>query len=516
MAINDVSLTSGMRSNLLSLQNTVELLNRTQNRLSTGKKVNSAIDNPVSFFASQALTNRASKIDGLKDAMGQAIQTITAADKGISAINSMIEQAKGIAQSAQSAAAGTTETESTTGAVAFSAGTVAIDVTDMKAFSYANVTLTLGSIAGDETVIVGATEFTFTDAGGAADFTNVSELADLITAALSNQGYVAVADGDELTISLTSGAFVSGDITGTGKANLAITENAEVAADTIQFGGSTYTVGEDFSDTAGLITLLEADNYNASAVGNVITVSITGTTVLTSEFTVSSNIDVAVDDAEVAATLFTVNGTVLTTGVDFQVGATDAETATNLAAAITAAGLGSVAVDGTTVTVTIASTELTNLQTQYNELRTQLTALAGDSGYKGKNLLNSDTLSVQFEGNTLAVAGFDASATGLGITAATWSTGGSITADLTLLDTALNTLSQESSKMSGNLSIITVRQEFSTNMINTLTEGSDKLTLADTNEEGANMLMLQTRQSLSTTALSLSAQAAQSVLRLFQ
>ena len=65
----------------------------------------------------------------------------------------------------------------------------------------------------------------------------------------------------------------------------------------------------------------------------------------------------------------------------------------------------------------------------------------------------------------------------------------------------MTTMRQNASKLAGNLSIITVRQDFSTNMINTLTEGSDKLTLADTNEEGANMLMLQTRQSLSTTAL---------------
>jgi hypothetical protein len=163
-----------------------------------------------------------------------------------------------------------------------------------------------------------------------------------------------------------------------------------------------------------------------------------------------------------------------------------------------------------------SSSELESLQTQYNTLRTQLTELAEDSGYKGKNLLSDDDLVVKFEGTTLTVEGFDASAAGLGITEATWSTGGSIDADVDLLDAALVTLRQESSKMSGNLSIITVRQEFSTNMINTLTEGSDKLTLADTNEEGANMLMLQTRQSLSTTALSLSAQAAQSVLRLFQ
>ena len=80
---------------------------------------------------------------------------------------------------------------------------------------------------------------------------------------------------------------------------------------------------------------------------------------------------------------------------------------------------------------------------------------------------------------------------------------------------ATNKLNTESAKLSSSLSIINIRQDFSTNMINTLTEGADKLTLADMNEEGANMLMLQTRQSLGTTSLSLASQAAQAVLRLF-
>jgi len=65
------------------------------------------------------------------------------------------------------------------------------------------------------------------------------------------------------------------------------------------------------------------------------------------------------------------------------------------------------------------------------------------------------------------------------------------------------------------MSIVTIRQDFTTGMIATLQTGADNLTLADMNEEGANMLMLQTRQSLGTTALSLASQAAQSVLRLF-
>ena len=83
------------------------------------------------------------------------------------------------------------------------------------------------------------------------------------------------------------------------------------------------------------------------------------------------------------------------------------------------------------------------------------------------------------------------------------------------LETAMNTLRTESKKLSNNLSIITAREEFSAQMINTLNDGAAKLTEADMNEEGANMLMLQTRQALGTTSLSLAGQAAQGVLRLF-
>jgi hypothetical protein len=147
MAINDISLTTGMRSNLLALQNTVTLLDRTQNRLSSGKKVNTAMDNPVSFFAAQALNARASVIDGLKDAMGQAVQTITAADKGITAISSMIEQAKGIAQSALSAERGT---PAAAGSV-----TGAVRLNDISAVSgYATATITLTGVVDDDVFVL--------------------------------------------------------------------------------------------------------------------------------------------------------------------------------------------------------------------------------------------------------------------------------------------------------------------------------------------------------------------------
>lgn len=98
--MSQISLTASMRSNLLSLQNTASLMDQTQERLSTGNKVNSAIDNPSSYYTAQSLNNRASDLNSLLDSMGQAISTIKAADEGIEAISSFVEQAKAVASSA--------------------------------------------------------------------------------------------------------------------------------------------------------------------------------------------------------------------------------------------------------------------------------------------------------------------------------------------------------------------------------------------------------------------------------
>ncbi len=100
MAINDITLTASMRNNLLSLQNTNSLLDRTQERLSTGKKVNSALDNPSSYFTAQSLNARASDLNNLLDSMGQAVQTIKAADEGITTLTSLVEQAKSTTEQA--------------------------------------------------------------------------------------------------------------------------------------------------------------------------------------------------------------------------------------------------------------------------------------------------------------------------------------------------------------------------------------------------------------------------------
>ncbi len=276
--MSEISLTASMRSNLLSLQNTQSLMDTTQERLSTGKKVNSAIDNPSSYYTAQSLNNRASDLSALLDSMGQAIQTIKAADEGIEAITTFAQQAKAVAQSA-------------------------LDSTD--------------------------------DA--------------------------------------------------------------------------------------------ERDSY----------------------------------------------------------------------------------------------------MKQFNAILDQIDGVAKDSGYKGVNLLNGGSLSVKFNEkgeSKLDITGKKALTTeadGLNIAKQaedSWKGDAAATAidgAIKAVDTAIGKLRNWSSEFGNNYSIVQSREDFTENLINVLTEGADKLTLADMNEESANMLALQTRQQLAINSLSLASQAAQSVLKLF-
>ena len=165
-----------------------------------------------------------------------------------------------------------------------------------------------------------------------------------------------------------------------------------------------------------------------------------------------------------------------------------------------------------------------NLATQFGEIMLQIDQLAADSGFNGINLLDSTTstdLTVTLNEtgtSSVTVAAVDFSSAGdLAINNAVNNWGGvaDITAASTDLTAALTTLRSQAQAFGSNLSTVQIRQEFTKAMINTLQSGADGLTLADANEEGANLLALQTRQQLSTTALLLASQASQAVLRLF-
>ena len=159
---------------------------------------------------------------------------------------------------------------------------------------------------------------------------------------------------------------------------------------------------------------------------------------------------------------------------------------------------------------------------------TQIDQLAKDAGYKGVNLLGGtdQSLTVVFNedrSSSLTIQGVDGSSKGLGLVEETnWSTNAAIDAALDKVSAATNKLRSMASEFGNNYSVVQTREEvvqtreeFTENLINVLEEGSDKLTLADMNEESANMLALQTRQQLAINSLSLASQAAQSVLSLF-
>ncbi len=169
------------------------------------------------------------------------------------------------------------------------------------------------------------------------------------------------------------------------------------------------------------------------------------------------------------------------------------------------------------------TTTQASLATQFDSLLTQIGQLAGDSGYNGVNLLAGNTLSVNLNetgSSTTSVTGvnYTNALSGLSIHNATnnWASASDITAAASDLTAALTSMQSESQTLSANLSIVQIRQDFTTATINTLQTGANNLTLADSNQEGANLLALQTRQQLETTALSLASQSDQNVLKLFQ
>ncbi|MGJ3264087.1 MAG: flagellin [Salinarimonas sp.] len=173
------------------------------------------------------------------------------------------------------------------------------------------------------------------------------------------------------------------------------------------------------------------------------------------------------------------------------------------------------------------------LQTQFNEIIRQVDDLMRNSGYGGVNLLNGGTLNVRFDANdttaslaltvnsgtvlNAATLGVTSGAVGSWSNADTTSTVGNanIASALTSIRTAITTLRSEASRLGANNAIITTRQEFTENMINTLRAGADDWTLADLNEEGAKLTSLNTRNQIAQTALALASQRDQSVLRLF-
>jgi len=295
----DITLTAAVRTSLLNLSETSSLLNRTQERLTTGKKVNSAIDDAISYFSSKSLSDRASDFSVRKDEIDQGISSVKAAVNGTDIADTILKQMKGIVNSARSA-----------------------DATQRAALT-----------------------------------TQFNDLAKQLNSAVSDASYQGLNLVDntaaKLTVYFSQGTAASLDVTAT--------------------------------------------NLKASAV-----------------LTVGN-----------AVSLGTISAMLITAGA---AGAAGFSSLSNVAS--------------------IAGSVLDNVAAQ--------------------------------------------------------------------IDNAISTVRSAATKLGGNVTLLQTRLDFTTSYANTLTEGSDKLTLADLNEEGANLVALQTRQQIGIQTLSLAGQQSQAILSLLR
>ncbi len=474
----DISLSNAVRSNLLSLQNTATLMGKTQKNLATGLKVNSALDDPTAFFTASSLNSRAGDLNRLLDSVGNAVQTVRAADEGISAITKLVETAQATARQALQKPAGSTTPTTLTGSVTIADDTAATItgtvstlnntdnlITDLGFTDTETITLTVGNNT--------ATTFTIGTA---------STVADLVSAL----------DADaNASVALTNGAIVITAANNTDSLTVGGTASADLGA----LGLDTTTVNPTNSQVAGFTGTLSVQVNSGTA--ETIDLS-----------TISTRADLETALGALTGVTASITSNVVTI------------TAANATDSLTIAGGDEVGIDNGTTEAPYKSDRAT-LETEFNNLRSQIDQLASDASYNGVNLLNGDSLSVIFNedgSSSLSVTGVTFNASGLGISEAStdsFQTNTNINTSLSELDTAISTLRQQASTFGSNLSVVEVRQHFTKNLINTLETGAANLTLADTNLEGANMLALQTRQQLSTVALTMANQADQAVLRLF-
>lgn len=391
----DVTLSAAVRSSLLSLQSTTKLINRTQNRLSTGLQVAGPIDDPVKFFQAKTLSDRASDFSEKKSGIDQGISTLTAAIDGATGIEDIVSQMKGLALSAKSATSST--------------------ISELVS-QFNDLRTQIANLASDTTYqglnLINGTGSTLT-----VNFSNDT----------SSTLAVASVDISE------------------GGAGLAIRKAVERVAET----GTVLNVSYDFGTN---VSLSDGGSLSVTYAGQ--------------------------SDAIFASGTYT-----------FEYGSL-------------------------TVTVTVGSagaTAATYTSTQTISANSTLTFTIGSAGSAGTG---ADVAAVEGVASAGGAAVALSTVEGTFVIDAAYTT--QINALVNSLETALTTLRTKSQTLGSNVALLQTRLEFTESYVNTLQGGADKLTLADLNEEGANLLALQTRQQLGISALSFAGQAEQGILALFR
>jgi len=254
MSLSNITLSSSVRQNLLSLQGTADLLATTQSRLATGKKVNSALDNPTNFFTAAGLDSRASDISNLLDSIGNGVQVLQAANTGITSLSKLVDTAKSIANQVLQQPSGytskaTVSIAAPTGAGALAVAGTATDLTNAGTNSLQAKTLIFKTASGSTTL-------TISNVAGAGNVNSIDSLNTALSAA-----------GVELTASLNSNgsvAFTSSN----NAASQTITATGTYAAPP---AGSSTSVDVSGTATFGTVTAAAVDVVSQATRANLVT-----------------------------------------------------------------------------------------------------------------------------------------------------------------------------------------------------------------------------------------------------
>ena len=632
--MSGISLTASMRSNLLSLQNIASRQDIVQNRLATGLKVSSAIDNPSSYYTASSLNNRAADLTALLDSMSQGIQTIKAASEAIDSGTKFLEQAKAVAFSALETAIPAKDwfaEQAGVSAVVSSQEELLAAVDSGKTGNiviYGEITLddTLTLKEGQNLVGVGY----YGNFDSATD--KFSKLNLDVSTFSQNIGLIAQHSG--LLIADLSFNIKFPDINGSKGLYLGnkadntpgnVLQNLDIRIDTSEvteypikisyvfgiYGGGFELKGNNniYCDNRKRTVLHTVSNTYIEMRDNTIlnidsrcgegagvydsTLNLYNNSYLniySRYWGVASSRVVLNNDSRLdihgpnSGFLYgdlslndrsTVNIEALYDFYSHKSNSTavhinSAQALLNLTSRqslfkntgdnlfLSAVEGAKVVVNGQlysfnqdcnrqnmndTVFMTLlnkyadskdysphwndireqndqrSETEKENSEeASFNTILKQYNSLIKDAFYKGSNLLSGQSLTINFNedrSSKIDVPGVKAQTEDLGITERNWRNAKDIEQSISELEEAVNSLRGFASEFGNYYSIVTTRQDFTENLINVLEEGADKLTLADMNQESANMLALQTSQQLAVNSLSLASQAAQSILKLF-
>src|SRR3954451_10100355 len=214
MSLSNITLSSSVRQNLLSLQDTANLLSTTQTRLATGKKVNSALDNPTNFFTAAGLDVRASDIRNLLDSIGNGVQVLQAADTGITSLSKLVDTAKSIANQVLQQPVGYS-TKANVDVTGIGAGTSAVlTAANLNAGKLAASVITFKTSTGTLAVTFGAT---FATGSGTATVSTLDQLNQVLASNGITVNASVSSTADTVTFTSTNDA-ASQVITTTGTA----------------------------------------------------------------------------------------------------------------------------------------------------------------------------------------------------------------------------------------------------------------------------------------------------------